>query len=909
MRFLEKRVTDPLENIFIDIQKIMNFIEIKDMRKALAFETKESKYESEIWMAAKTKTDNYLSYREYWTIGMFQFVLHNVKLSNVHYWMDHPMNVPMDFRDHLLEKGREFFLKRYEEKNNYYRMLNGLPVFGETKDEYLYMPDKYYALYRIEKVPIHEVSVYYQNKFIHTEDFLQMIKDHPDKKYLNYLGKYKIDPYVARNAYDFEIIRYPKHDTTINPYLLKEFGKIYTEYREYMMQILYVKPLEDSYDNYHEFMQLLLFSFTLTQLSNKTMEYRKSMTFMDDTSLYILLSLYGIHKNIHMTKSTRRNLVRNLLQLTREKGNSDIYQKIVQILEYENVSFHQLLLHKSGDKVCFKEIPIKDHSYNQYINGKEYSYEEIIQGDPRWWDTPESRKKLREAKFTLSDTKYINIKSTIRQMQSMFEIICFIRMILDNKEDTDNFMITIPELFGVKEISIYDCIVFLLCALCMKNHLPGTIGDRSDQLFAVMGFNFHLDMHVFEKYLVSCKYVDRERIMEFMNEIDFQSSEDISRVCFDVLYPLREYLENKISTSTHRKEWIEYENIYKALFTYDISYHTFYSDYQKPMEMIKTIYGLSDEDLLMFQHFYPRTISGKAITEEDFKSSQYKEPFLDRKTPVTWYIDLKEKGKLYFHDILNAEDLRFIKNTKDQYIFLDDKGDIDEKTVDLAIKEIGNLKGSELQHAYFQINTNILNSGGRMYTKNELLSEKLRSVSYKDIFIDKIIFDILGYEEPPKTYIEYLERKNDDLYQLLTKEDRFHKNKEAWNKDVSTVLSSLESQLNVHIRYIEHDLIGKELYFQPLIQLIQRFKSSLIEIAKTDIEFLVDDKVDAGGNSNTLKLFDEIWMTINFLILSKKGYDSPFGLYDTIHKITYKTEQRDSMGLSDEATFTVIKKK
>ena len=68
----------------------------------------------------------------------------------------------------------------------------------------------------------------------------------------------------------------------------------------------------------------------------------------------------------------------------------------------------------------------------------------------------------------------------------------------------------------------------------------------------------------------------------------------------------------------------------------------------------------------------------------------------------------------------------------------------------------------------------------------------------------------------------------------------------------------------------------------------------------------IDDKVDAGGNSNTLKMFDEIWMTINFLILSKKGYDSPFGLYDTIHKTEHKTKLNDSMGLSDEAVFTII---
>ena len=98
-----------------------------------------------------------------------------------------------------------------------------------------------------------------------------------------------------------------------------------------------------------------------------------------------------------------------------------------------------------------------------------------------------------------------------------------------------------------------------------------------------------------------------------------------------------------------------------------------------------------------------------------------------------------------------------------------------------------------------------------MYAKNEMLSNKLRSVSYKDILIDKILFDVLGYEEPPKTYIEYLERKNNDFFELLTKNDRFHKDYESWIKDISTVLVSLESQLNIHIKYIEN---WKRIIFQ-----------------------------------------------------------------------------------------------
>ena len=94
-----------------------------------------------------------------------------------------------------------------------------------------------------------------------TSEYTTLVANNPDKKYLKYLGLYKIDILTARRAKDFELIRYSGGRSDINPNLVKEFGILYTDYREYVMSTLYNKQLETVYANYRTFMGMLITSF------------------------------------------------------------------------------------------------------------------------------------------------------------------------------------------------------------------------------------------------------------------------------------------------------------------------------------------------------------------------------------------------------------------------------------------------------------------------------------------------------------------------------------------------------------------------------------------------------------------------------------------------------------------------
>lgn len=920
--------TGPLLNLFKDIKKILEFMETKDSNEAESYETPESRDLAEMWINAKMEKDSYITYGKYWTISMFQDIVPNARLNDIKYFMEHPNNIPLKFRDLLLIKGREAFLASYEEKNDYYRRLNGLPNYGTPESEYIYLNKELQDRLHAPNEPLHMLSPLIQNNFMVMQEYKELLEDNPDKGYLRYLGMYKIDILTARRANDFDIIRFPLHNSGINPNLINSFAELYDNYREYVMVVLYNENFEGIYENYRTFMKVLIKCFVLLQISNKALESVNDKQYLDDSILHILLSTYDIPNSLLLTNDIRRKLAINMLKLVREKGTNEIYYNLVNILGYQDIIISKLMLMKgqqfdkannyqanidaNDNEPYFIQLDIKNKDPYEAItskSGQVYDYKSIIDNDPTWWDLPETRDILKNSNYSITDSKYITIEAVIHQIKYLFESIYFTRMILDNKETTDSFKIGIPEIFGSKQISIYDLMVFIISATCIASNLSGEI-SIDDNLIATAGFNFDIDLNSFTEYINNTQYVEKERVLSFVEKLSVTDPSDLNRIYNDVMYPMREWLESKISYSENRKEMIEYESIYRALYTYDISRNTFLEDFEMPMEIIRKKYNLSEEDINAFKHFYPRTISGSAITVDKYNAthneSRYKYPFLNRLNQIDWNIHIvidtpqgeDDRGYLYFHDILNYDDLRTLTNPDGTRVFMDwedcDIGwEVNYKAVNKAIELINNLDEDALNKAFFQIETPVLNSNGKKFLADEKLPDSIRAGIYRDILKDKIIMDMNGLAAPPKTYLEYLYRKNEELYNLLVGGNRFETDKEAWYEDVMRIVLSVETALDMHMKYFEQSIAGSELFFKPLVTLINHFKSTYVSIAKTSIKHVFDDKMDTGGNSNMFKLFDEIKFVIHFVTLQNRGFDSQFGLFDAEHSMKYKVVMKD----------------
>lgn len=939
----ESRQTDPLQDLFADIKKILEFIEFKDLAEATKYETSETRDMSEMWMNAQLGIDSYLTYRNLWNISMFQEVVSNVKLKDVQYWINHPANVPIEFRDNILRRGREKFMASYQEKNDYYRMLNGLPPMNTPASEFIYLTEPMRNQLHASKDPIHMLSPLIQNNYMITDEYKSVLAANPDKKYLKYLGMYKIDVFTARKAKDFEIIRYPLNRSDVNPNLINVFSTLYDDYREYVMTTLYNDQYEGIYENYRTFMGVLIQCFVLLQISNKAVESTNSRNFLDDSILHIILSMHDIPRTLLMTNKVRRNLVINMLKLVREKGEDDVYYDLIRILGYQDIIVSKLMLMKGqkfdknnnystslsdGTEVTtlqdvaenkmevdpyFIQVDLLDKNpYDTITSGKApiYDYHKIVDADPTWWDLPDTQKILKEANYTMTDSKYIMIEAVIHQIRYLFESIYFTRMILDNKTATDQFMIEIPEIFGTETISIYDLMVYIISATCMNNDMRGDIISEESKLISTAGFNFDMDLDSFTAFIETTQFVDKDRVMSFMENLTMKTSADINRLFNDVMYPMREWLELKISNASDRREFIEYESIYRALFTYDATRNSFLDDFEVPLETIRKKYNLSEHDIMSYQHFYPRTMTGEAITVKKYNASvnetRYKFPFLERINQVDWWIHViidtpegeDDRGYIYFHDILNSPNLMELTNPDGTRVFMDyEDGDIgweiNVKAVEKAYQLLNNLNEDDLHAAYFQIDTPILNSGGEKFYAGELLPANIRTGIYKEILKEKLLMDMQGLATPPETYMEYLYRKNRKLYNLLMEGDRFNLDKESWLNDVMRIVLAVETELNIHMKYFEQSVVGTELFFKPLITLIKHFKSTFVNFAHTGLKYMFADKIDTGGNSNMFKLFDDVKFIVHFVTLANSGFESQFGIYDTEHKAKFRILMKD----------------
>jgi len=973
---------NPLSNLFFQIEAILDYVVIKNNREAEKFESSQMAHEAAVYQLALTERDNWLLYTDHFTAQMFIEVNPTVRRSLIEQYLANPYSIPLTYRDHLLLSCRKIVLETYEEKNDYYRMLAGLPPYETKVEDFILVPQGIRATIHltrmIDNIPIHLMERNDQNLIMQESWFTELLTLHPDKDYLRYLGSRSIDPVLARMAKDFELIRYFSSDagSDLNPYMLKEFGSLYNEYRDYVMLTLYNRELENVFTHYRPFMSLLIILFVINQICLRTIEHCIDYRFLDDKIISTIFQMYGISKDliILMTPKVQRELVTSLLKLIRKKATNPVFYDLVKILGYTNINISKLMMMKQQyfdeetgqtyfsdgtpinsfqdldkilqidetgkplqeiglsnllpiddpleEKVPFRGLPffraidLRDSNPYQTLIDEDaltYDYFSMTENDPRWWDDQETRDLVRNKNYTSADSKYIMIEAVLHESAYLYEVIYFMRLILDNQKRTSQFFVSIPELFGNNKVSLFDLMTFLLAAMAHNSGFQGNILTSASGLLAIAGFNFELDLAKFREFLNGTEYVDKEKTLEYLEGMAISNPGTIRTVFEDLMIPFRDWLTSMMVNTTSHKEYVEYEAVFRATFSYDIAQQVFVHDFLIPEEAIKIKYHISDRELLEFKLFYPHDhTTGKALTVEEFNGSLY-DPFIGALALTkTWYVDTG-LGYLYFYDVLNSRDLRYVLNEAGEQIpnpvFWDNQNGVyDGLALEKAIGRIRQLPGNHLASAFFVCNTPIPGDDnfipGIQYDSNgnpiliHYLPQSIRlDEVFKNILIDKIEADLKGEALPPKTYREYLARRNPMVESLFQRADQ----ESQWKNIIMIIVLAIESEANLFLKAFEQSVAGNEMYFKSLITLIKYFKSYMIDFARTSIKFVFDAKIDPGGTSNMLKIFDEI--EVNSWHLEK---DEEVGLYDTERRVRHYWNIEDR---SDMITPEGIKKR
>jgi len=102
--------------------------------------------------------------------------------------------------------------------------------------------------------------------------------------------------------------------------------------------------------------------------------------------------------------------------------------------------------------------------------------------------------------------------------------------------------------------------------------------------------------------------------------------------------------------------------------------------------------------------------------------------------------------------------------------------------------------------------------------------------------------------------------------------------------------------VNASLSGLEFGALGQDEYFRILKEVIGYFKSYMVEYTKDEFIYIFDGLFDHGGNSNMLKLFDDIpYMKTRIIVKDS------LPLHDASHAVNkYKAADAGLTGLYDE---------
>ena len=149
--------TNPLEDLYEDFERIVKQAIIKFQVKAEMYETMETKMWADQYIAAKNKTDTFYSYTDYDEDDVreagLMHSLHLIELVREGRYTE----IPQMYHQPLLEVRRKNILDTFEEQNEYYRCLNGLPPLDREAKFWYYVPTSIAKRYKIDiDIPIHK---------------------------------------------------------------------------------------------------------------------------------------------------------------------------------------------------------------------------------------------------------------------------------------------------------------------------------------------------------------------------------------------------------------------------------------------------------------------------------------------------------------------------------------------------------------------------------------------------------------------------------------------------------------------------------------------------------------------------------------------------------------------------------
>lgn len=482
--------------------------------------------------------------------------------------------LPEEYFIPVMDAHYDRYVTNYEDQNNYYRMLNGIPDLNDYSFVYVISDgiDPNTPIHLLSESDI--LTIYYSGVLD------EIIKNNPTKKYLKFLGHKKIDPLVARKAKHFEILSLPDTKQQISK---KLFSEEYYKSLKFHMITAYHKDIFRMNDSYDDFFSLMIIFSAISA----TISVDQNIL-MTDEVIELILESYGLSSYFtNMPSIYKRRLIKNISKLISLRGSDRVLVDICELFGYTEIvanRYYHIKRHNRDEagNFIFPKLPdgtpdydsmysidfLKSDVQNQFIEvdtSNVISYDKLVVNDPLWQLSNDELSRLKSEDFNIMMSKYIGIEAAYDISGLIYEATYFLNLILESRELSK---LSIVNSYSTSAKSdLFTSIIFVFSLMCKLAKFDGNILVDPVDIAQIYRFNLEAlqsDVQaLIDKYNLDIKATD---VMLARPTAIFDDSSYITDV-YIYNTNIREKLEKAMSETSSQKEYLGLLQIKELLFT------------------------------------------------------------------------------------------------------------------------------------------------------------------------------------------------------------------------------------------------------------------------------------------------------------------------------------------------------
>lgn len=536
---------NPMYGVYGEIEKIIKTIIIKYNNVAEAGETFESSRNADGYLSIINNRDTYDSYQyteeDFRNASIDEYIISQYFENDISYLTN-------EMKESIFNIKRRNIVINYEEQNEYYRLLNGLPRLDTPTSDY-YTIDFIQARiinknltsrFNIDgSIPIHKIQDYYNNikptkgDFIITNieglgvidaiiEWSNKNRPNKDERYLQHIGSKRVPIDYARQAKNFQIL-YIEQSNVKNS-LYDQFISCYESCRDYFVSTIFVRELRRFIENYDNFIAMCIMIMAIQKTFNRQFPLGIDREFYNDYTLKMLYDAYGVPYDLNIDEMTQRRICQNLNMMIKKKATDKVIYDIAELLGYSNLSVYKYYLGKEHklDKynvpifkwtqkfndvtgemetvpdyeamydVYFQKVELRETDFIKSFNDRsnKMTYESVTEADPFWWNDSNLYKQVWETEYNYVETKYLNLAVSYKMTELLYENMLLLKMLVneDKINELSSIKISLPNISQNFTFSIFDSIILLFCLTAKSHHLRGEIIEVPSQILSVLDY-------------------------------------------------------------------------------------------------------------------------------------------------------------------------------------------------------------------------------------------------------------------------------------------------------------------------------------------------------------------------------------------------------------------------------------